>query len=554
MIHSARNHWLRIVASLTLTLLIVLGAAHLVTPQVVHSQALQLPASPDEIIVKYKSNAQENDKATIRQKVNAKLQRRIDKLHLEILKVPAPARDAILQALNQTPFVQYAEPDFKATATSVTNDTSLTQQWGLFKIDAANSSTQSAWDVTTGDPGVKIAILDTGIDESHPDLTGKVVQDANFTTDATALDNNGHGSHVAGIAAALTNNGSGVAGTGYNASLISGKVLDSSGSGYYSWIASGITWAADQGAKVISMSLGGSASSQALSDAVDYAWSKGAVVVVAAGNSGSSSPSYPAYYTNAIAVAATDSNDNLASWSNFGSWVDVAAPGVNIYSTYYNHSYQTMSGTSMATPFVAGEAALIWSSGLCSTNTCVRSQIEQTADHIAGTGTKFTSGRINAFNAVAALANTVTPTPTATPTPAPTATPTPTSTPVPTATPTPLPTSTPTPTPTPALTMTVKDIVMSYTNISSTTRRISSQITVINEATGKGLSGATVTFTLQSPNGTLYTFTGNTNLNGRITFNQRTTEKGTFIGTVTNVVRSSYTYQPTLTTKTLQVQ
>src|SRR3989304_1482938 len=165
------------------------------------------------------------------------------------------------------------------------------------------------------------------------------------------------------------------------------KVLDDSGSGYYSWIANGITWATDNGAKVINMSLGGSSGSSTLRDAVNYAAANGVVIAAAAGNSGNSSRTYPAYYSTVIAVAATDSNDARASWSSYGSWVDVAAPGGNIFSTFPHHPYQINkapgydfgSGTSMATPHVAGLAALVWGSGLCTTNTCVRAQIENNA-------------------------------------------------------------------------------------------------------------------------------------------------------------------------------
>lgn len=493
--------------------------------------AAKTDASPNEIIVKYKVNVTDAEKNGIHSRLQARLEKKLSKLNLDILKVPQTERDIILQALRHNPSVEYAELNYKAKAFSVTNDSSLSQQWGLFKIDAANSATTSAWDVTQGSPTVKIAILDTGIDESHPDLSGKVVAHANFTDSTTVLDENGHGSHVAGIAAAVTNNSTGVAGTSYNTSLLSGKVLSADGSGYYTWIVNGIVWAADQGANVISMSLGGSSPSQALQDAIDYAWSKGTVVVVAAGNSGSSSPSYPAYYPNAIAVAATDSNDAKASWSNYGSWVDVAAPGVSIYSTYKNSSYATLSGTSMATPFAAGEAALIWAAGLCSTNACVRSQLEQTADSIPGTGSNWIWGRINAYRAVSTLASA---TPTATPTSAPT------------------PTATPTPTPIP--TMTASDIAMSYTVLSGTYRRINTTVTVMNESTSAPLPSATVKMQLKTPSGAVYSYSGTTNTSGKVTFRRRTKEKGTFTATITSITRSGYIYHPTLTSKSLLVQ
>jgi len=137
------------------------------------------------------------------------------------------------------------------------------------------------------------------------------------------------------------------------------KVLDSAGSGTDASVADGITWAADHGARVISMSLGSSSSSSAISNAVQYAWSRGCLIVAAAGNAGSSNFFYPAAYANVISVASTDSSDTISSFSNWGSWVKVAAPGSNIYSTYLGTGYATMSGTSMATPHVAGAAALL---------------------------------------------------------------------------------------------------------------------------------------------------------------------------------------------------
>ncbi|GAI46832.1 unnamed protein product, partial [marine sediment metagenome] len=147
---------------------------------------------------------------------------------------------------------------------------------------------------------------------------------------------------------------------GYNSSLMNVKVLGDDGCGYYSWVAQGIIWAANNGADVINLSLSGSSFSSTLQQAVDYAWNHGVVVVAAAGNDGSSNRLYPAYYDNCIAVAATDANDNLASWSNYGSWVDVAAPG-SAYSTKPNGQYGYMAGTSMASPHVAGLAGLVFS-------------------------------------------------------------------------------------------------------------------------------------------------------------------------------------------------
>jgi thermitase len=270
----------------------------------------------------------------------------------------------------------------------------------MTKIQAAE-----AWSVTTGSSDVKIAILDTGIDQNHEDLAAKIVANKNFTSSRSVDDKYGHGTHVAGIAAAITNNRKGVSGVGFNTSLMNVKVLGDNGSGYYSWIANGITWAANNGAKVINMSLGGSSSSTTLKSAVDYAWGKGCVIVAAAGNDNTSAPLYPAYYDNCIAVAATDQNDAKASFSNYGSWVDIAAPGVGIFSTLPNHNnrigitnYGSLSGTSMATPHVAGVAALVFAAKSGWTNADVRAKIQTSVDPTTGFTTSI--GRVNAFKAV----------------------------------------------------------------------------------------------------------------------------------------------------------
>jgi len=387
------------------------------------------------------------------------------------LQVPAGWEERVAGLLARHGAVEWAEPDFTATVLEVPNDPSFGVQWGMTKI-----KNPEAWDLSHGAGSADVAILDTGIDSSHPDIAGQVEREVNFTDSATVGDKYGHGTHVSGIVAAVTSNGVGVAGGGWEADLFNVKVLNDSGSGYYSWVANGITWAADNGAEVINMSLGGRSGSSLLADAVKYAWDKGVVVVAAAGNDGRSRRSYPAYYSQAIAVAATDQNDKKASFSNYGEWVDVAAPGVSVYSTLpaggsnLGAGYGSLSGTSMATPHVAALAALLEGAEPALTNGEIRQAIEENADAISGTGFYFRWGRINAYAALNAVMRgvgggaeptaTLTPTPTVvetptatlTPTPLPTATPTATSTPTPTPTltPTPTPVGEPTPTPTPA--------------------------------------------------------------------------------------------------------
>ena len=229
----------------------------------------------------------------------------------------------------EDPDVEFAEVNGLAYAIGFTpNDPRYPTQW-QYENSGANSGVadadidaSGAWQVTQGNKNVVIAILDSGIDQSHEDLRTKVTRNINFTGSRTVDDEFGHGTHVAGTAGAQTNNRVGVAGTCPSCSLFNVKVLDATGSGPWSGVASGITWATDNGAKVINMSLGSYAPSQTLEAAVNYAVGKGVVVVAAAGNDGQNWGFYPAAYPNVISVAATDNRDARASFSNYGSnWV-----------------------------------------------------------------------------------------------------------------------------------------------------------------------------------------------------------------------------------------
>ncbi len=416
----------------------------------------------DEIIVKMRSSSVD-ERLRFHRDIDGQLEGQILNLGADILRIKGTEIGRLVDRLKLDPRVEYAELNYKAYAFETTNDPALSQdlQWGLLKIKAAGLA-DSAWNISHGSTDVKVAVLDTGISQNHEDLNGKIAANKNCTDSKTADDLYGHGTHVAGIVAASTNNGIGVAGAGYNISLINAKGLGDDGSGYYSWLADCLVWAADNGAKVINMSLGGPSDSQLLRDAVSYAWNKGVVLVAAAGNSNTNAASYPGYYQQVLSVAATDQNDNRASFSNYGNWVDVAAPGISIYSTlpmtanaFKKTGYGYGSGTSMASPFAAGLAGLLYSTGTFDNNNVVK-LIEDNADKIQGTGSNWIYGRINAYKSLLAARGTVdggssvTPVPTATPTPTFTPTPTPTTKPVPTFTPTPTvkPKSTPTPTPT----------------------------------------------------------------------------------------------------------
>jgi thermitase len=381
---------------------------------------------PGQVLVKFKDSTPNGVITAELRKHNGNVVGQINGIDTFVVHVPDGAVDNVVSALSRNPNVEFAEADYVSTVmdypVTAPNDTNFAdKQWGfentgqtistqIGTVDA-DIDAQTAWSRTTGSTpsgGIKLAVLDTGLDTAHPEFTGKVVLSKDFTGSGSTDDRYGHGTHVSGIAAAVTNNSTGVAGTCPDCTLVIGKVLNDSGSGANSWIASGITWAADNGAKVINMSLGGPTKSSALESAVNYAWRKGVVVVAAAGNSANPSKTYPGAYTNVIAVAATDNRDRKASFSSYGNWVDVAAPGVNIYSTFPTHPYKINkslnydygSGTSMATPMVAGTAALIWASSHGTSASSVRSRLENTADKIPGTGSYWVKGRINAGTAM----------------------------------------------------------------------------------------------------------------------------------------------------------
>lgn len=425
--------------------------------------------SPNRVVVVYDSSPSTGDpiRQQVRQRVNAILIRAQAGLGQDVLRVPGAAA-AIAQQLRSMPGVRDAYPDAVATVSLAVNDPMMGSEWGLAKIQAP-----TAWDTATGSD-VRVAVLDCGIRASHPDLAGRVGLERNFTAAATADDRCNHGTHVAGTIGAVTNNAEGVAAVAPGVTLLNGKVLDDSGSGFFSDIDAAIQWAADNGARVANMSLGGRlACPTGTQNAVNYAWNRGTVLVAAAGNDGRSGASAPANCQNVIGVAATDANDAKASFSNYGSEVDVAAPGVNILSTVNpdlnnGSQYAYFNGTSMATPHVSGVLALIWATSYGTSAAAVRDRLFNTSDRIARTGTWWSRGRINAARAVqggalaAAPTSTSAPTSTATPTntaatvDTPTSTPAPTETPASTATPTntPPPTNTPVPTNTPAPTNT----------------------------------------------------------------------------------------------------
>ena len=274
------------------------------------------------------------------------------------------------------------------------NDPMLANQWGLISARFGG-----AWNDAKGDRA-KVAIVDSGAYSNHPDI-GRIIAQRDFVEDdAVADDDNGHGTHVTGIAGALTDNGKGVAGGCFDCELLIAKVMGRIGFTTDSRIVKGINWSANHGADVVNLSLGGSGDSSVLRTAVDRAYGRGALVVAAAGNEGTNEPQYPAAYSKVIAVSATTADGRLARFSSRGDWVDLAAPGTDILSTSMSGGYDRMSGTSMSAPFVSGLAGLLASRGMSADS--IRQRMQTSAKDLgpAGDDPQFGHGRIDADNAV----------------------------------------------------------------------------------------------------------------------------------------------------------
>lgn len=329
-----------------------------------------------------------------------------DTLSFAVVGAPAERERALLGRLAALDGVRYAEPDPVVVAHYVPNDPRYPDQWGPPVIGMVG-----AWDTTRGTHAITAAVIDTGVDATHEDLAANICGGGHdfVNDDDDPADDNGHGTHVAGTVAAAIGNATGVAGM-TNACIMAIKVLGADGSGFASDVASGMAWAADHGARVINMSLGGPHSA-AEASAAAYAWAQGVLIVASAGNSGCASVGFPAAYREVIAVGSLDSSGpsgpgtRRSTFSDCGDEVELAAPGSSILSTCTGDRYCRLSGTSMASPHVAGVAALAWSPDLARTNADVRCVLRQTADDLGppGRDEEYGVGRVDAAGAISAL-------------------------------------------------------------------------------------------------------------------------------------------------------
>jgi subtilisin family serine protease len=361
-----------------------------------HSAAMPAPRyEPGRLVVTFAPGTGAAAAADVLARAHVTRERAIPQIHAYLVGVAPERRAQALESLRSSPSVASADREILLDALDTTpNDAAWGNQWGL-RI----ARFPQAWDVTHGSRGLVVAVVDTGV-ARHADLAGALVAGYDFVnSDADPTDDHGHGTAVAGIIAARTNNASGVAGICWTCSIMPVKVLGADGSGDTALVAAGIVWAVDHGARVINLSLGGPGATPALHDAVAYATGKGALVVAAAGNSGTSAPFYPAAEHGVVSVAATDEADRLYGWSNYGSSVVLAAPGCNLAPTL-DGGYGDFCGTSSASPIVAGLVALALAVKPNATAAEVQQAVTSTTAPVAGT---LQHGRVNAAAALGAL-------------------------------------------------------------------------------------------------------------------------------------------------------
>lgn len=368
--------------------------------------------APGRVLVQMRAGLDDAQVGRLAREQGASKARRLGRSDVHVVELEAAGGErALLERLKRHPHVKSAELDRRVAAALSTNDPYLGSQWHLGKIGAT-----TAWEQTQGS-AVRIAILDTGIDAAHPDLAGRLVPGWNVVdNNATTSDVHGHGTAVAGAAAAAMNNGIGVASVAGQALLMPVRIADANAYAYWSNVATGLYWAADNGARVANVSYNGVAASTTVQAAAQYFKNKGGLVVVAAGNNNVDEGIVPS--TALIAVSATDANDAKTSFSSWGQFVALSAPGINIWTTVRGGGYQAWWGTSMASPVVAGAVALVMARNTNLSAGQVESLLFSTAVDLGAGGRDpvFGHGRLNAAAAITAAATSVPPQDTQAPT------------------------------------------------------------------------------------------------------------------------------------------
>ncbi|HEX9377731.1 MAG TPA: S8 family serine peptidase [Actinomycetota bacterium] len=379
------------------------------------------PPAVHTVLVRFRDGAGRAARSSAVARVGGTVLSRIYGLPVTVVRIPEGAVAAdVARRLAVDPDVAWAEPDSRAHAAGTPDDPSFSQQWSLNNtgqtggVSDADIDAPEGWDTAglgawpaTG--GTRIGFVDSGIDTSHPEFAGRIAGcvhtiDGTGTPTDGCTDQFGHGSHVAGIAAASTNNAKGIAGISFDSPILVCKALDQYGWGWNADVAACIVWLHDQGAKVINMSLVDATGSE-MGDAVQAAWQSGSaagsVLVAAAGNTGGTAVKYPAGYGSVISVGNTDSSDHIASSSTHNADVELSAPGTSILSTSKSGGYTSMSGTSMATAMVSGVAAVTWELNPSDTAQQIRDLLHAAVDDLgaAGRDDYFGYGRIDLCDA-----------------------------------------------------------------------------------------------------------------------------------------------------------
>lgn len=328
---------------------------------------------------------------------HGKTVREFPALRIRLIEVADDRLTEALESLQQLPGVAFVEPNLLIEPALTPDDPYFTYQWYLPIIGAP-----AAWDACQGSDSVVIAVLDSGVDGAHPELAGKLVPGWNFIDDSdNTSDQDSHGTSVAGIAAATAGNATGIAGIGWNTRVMPLRITDANGYGILSAIAEALVFAADQGVRVANISYAVTASST-VRTAAEYFCSKGGVITVAAGNNAR----FESYSDNpfVLTVSATTATDALASWSNTGNSIDLAAPGESVLTLVPGNGYGYATGTSFSAPIVAGVAALALAANPALTSPALQNLLKQSCDDLgaAGWDTSFGWGRMNAASAIAA--------------------------------------------------------------------------------------------------------------------------------------------------------
>jgi subtilisin family serine protease len=412
-----------------LFVLVLVGATIAFTPHAAQADALPQPSAAttgpagnsDTFLIHFNATSTPDERDAALTELNVELISWLPQIGVaEVRLAPTTATRQLLRSdealahLEQqwhtevhTEAIITIEANVVVTGVDYPNDPDLLSADRSYAISVTH--TVEGWEYTAGNAAIMIAVVDTGLNLNHPEFSGRVVAGYDFiNNDADPMDDNGHGTHTAGIVAAGSNNGIGMVGVCPQCSIMPVKVLNQNNAGTWSSVAKGVLYAVDQGARVINLSLGAAVSSQTLEEAIAYATAHDVLVVAAAGNMGTDRKFYPAALDGVLAVSATDAQDSHWSLSNYGDYIDVAAPGYAIFSTYhdlsnYYQGYNYMSGTSMASPFVAGLAGLLLSQEAERTPADITKLITSTADKM-GTSVDdayFGHGRINVARALA---------------------------------------------------------------------------------------------------------------------------------------------------------